>query len=57
MNDFERKLYLKHRNIEKMTQLLCLKLYQSRRFIQVNTLLVFTFLLFLSILPDCTRRI
>ena len=26
MNEFERKLYLKYRNIENMTQLLCLKL-------------------------------
>ena len=28
MNEFERKLYLKYRNIENMTQLLCLKLYR-----------------------------
>ena len=26
MNEFERKIYLKYRNIENMTQLLCLKL-------------------------------
>ena len=36
MNEFERKLYLKYRNIENMTQLLCLKLsiktfYTSKR--------------------------
>ena len=36
-----------------MTQLLCLKLYQLSLFIQVNVLL---FLLFLNILPDCTRK-
>ena len=28
MNEFERTLYLKYRNIENMTQLLCFKLYQ-----------------------------
>ena len=28
MNEFERKLYLKYRNIENMRQLLCLKLYR-----------------------------
>ena len=33
MNDFERKLYLKYRNIENMTQLLCLNLYRLRLFI------------------------
>ena len=42
MNEFERKLYLKHRNIENMTQLLCLKLYRLRLFIQLNVLLFFT---------------
>ena len=36
MNEFERKRYLKYRNIENMTQLLCLKLstktfYASKR--------------------------
>ena len=36
MNEFERKLYLKYRNIENMTQLLCLKLYRLRLFVQVN---------------------
>ena len=49
MNEFERKLYLKYRNIENMTQLLCLKLYRLRLFIQVNVLV---FLLFLNILPE-----
>ena len=39
MNEFERKLYLKNRNIENMMQLLCLKLYRLRIFIQVNVLL------------------
>ena len=39
MNEFKRKLYLRYRNIENMTQLLCLKLYQLRLFIQVNVLL------------------
>ena len=43
MNELERKLYLKYRNIENMTQLLCLKLYRLRLFIQANTVL---FLLF-----------
>ena len=44
MNEFERKLYLKYRNIENMTQLLCLKLYRLRLFIQVNVLfLLFSF--------------
>ena len=43
MNEFERKLYLKYRNIENMTQLLCLKLYRLRLFIQVKVLLFFTF--------------
>ena len=39
MNEFEIKPYLKYRNIENMTQLLCLKLYRLRFFIQVNALL------------------
>ena len=43
MNEFERKLYLKCRNIENMMQLLCLKLYQLRLFIQVNVLLFVLF--------------
>ena len=30
MNELERKLYLKYRNMENMTQLLCLKLYRLR---------------------------
>ena len=47
MNEFERKLYLNYTNIENMTQLLRLKLYRLRLFIQVN---VFLFLLFLSVL-------
>ena len=47
MNEFERKLYLNYTNIENMTQLLRLKLYRLRIFIQVN---VFLFLLFLSVL-------
>ena len=46
MNEFERKLYLKHRNIENMTQLLCLKLYRLRLFIQVNALLFLLFYFF-----------
>ena len=46
MNEFERKLYLKYRNIENMTQLLCLKLYRLRLFIQVNVLLFFLFSFF-----------
>ena len=36
MNEFERKLYLKYRNIEIMMQLSYLKLYQLRPFIQVS---------------------
>ena len=43
MNEFKRKLYSKYRNVENMTQLLSLKLYRLRLFIQVNVLL---FLLF-----------
>ena len=50
----QRKLYLRYRNIENMTQFICLKLYRLRLFIQVNVLL---FSLFLNVLPDCTRRI
>ena len=46
MNEFERKLYLKYRNIENMTQLLCLKLYPLRLFIQVNVLLFLLFSFF-----------
>ena len=49
MNKFERKLYLKYASIENMTQLLSLKLYRLRLLIKVNVLL------FLSVLPDCTR--
>ena len=45
MNEFERKIYLKYRNKENMAQLLCLKLYRLRLFIQVNVrlFLLFTF--------------
>ena len=46
MNEFERKLYLKYRNIENMTQLLCLKLYRLRLFMQVNVLLSLLFSFF-----------
>ena len=46
MNEFERKLYLKNRNIENMMQLLCLKLYRVRLFIQVNVLLFLLFTFF-----------
>ena len=57
MNEFERKPYLKYRNIENMTQLLCLKLYRLGLFIQVNVLRFLLFFIFLNVLPDCTRRI
>ena len=57
MNEFERKLYLKYRNIGSMMQLLCLELYRLRFFIQLNVLVFLTFFLFLNVLPDCTRRI
>ena len=46
MNEFERKLYLKYANIENMTQLLRLKLYRLRLFIQVNALLFLLFYFF-----------
>ena len=46
MNEFERKLYLKYRNKEIMTQLLRLKLYRLRVFIQVNILLFLFFSFF-----------
>ena len=46
MNEFERKLYLKYANIENMTQLLCLKLYRLRLFIQANVLLFLLFYFF-----------
>ena len=46
MNEFERKLYLKYRNIENMTELLCLKLYRLRLLIQVNVLLFLLFYFF-----------
>ena len=48
MNEFERKLYLKYRNIENMMQLLCLKLYRLRLFIQANILLFLLFYFFLT---------
>ena len=51
MNEFERKLYLKYRNIENMTQLLCLKLYRLRLYTSKRTSF-FTFLLFLNALPE-----
>ena len=52
MNEFERKLYLKYRNIEDMTQVISIKtFYTSKR------TSFFTFLLFLNVLPDCARRI
>ena len=53
MNKFERKLCLKYANIENMTQFLCLKLYRLRLFMEATFI---TFFLFLSVLPDCTRR-
>ena len=56
MNEFERKRYLKYRNIENMTQLLCLKL-SIKTFYTSKRTSFFTFLLFLNILPDFTRRI
>ena len=43
MNEFERKLYLKYRNIENMTQLLCLNLC---RLWLVNVLLFLLFYFF-----------
>ena len=43
MNEFERKLYLKYRNIENMTQLLYLKSFRLRPFMQVNVLLFYFF--------------
>ena len=46
MNEFERKLYLKYRNKEIMTQLLRLKLYRLRVFMQVNVLLFLLFSFF-----------
>ena len=46
MNEFERKLYLKYRNIENITQLLYLKLFELRLFIQVNVLLFVLFSFF-----------
>ena len=46
MNEFKRKLYSKYRNVENMTQLLCLKLYRLRLFIQVNVLLFLLFYYF-----------
>ena len=48
MNEFERKLYLKYRNIEKenMTQILRLKLYRLRLLMQVNVLLFLIFAFF-----------
>ena len=46
MNEFERKLCLKYANIENMMQLLCLKLYRLRLFIQVNLLLFLIFYLY-----------
>ena len=56
MNEFERKLYLKYGNIENMMQLLRLKLYRLRLNTSKRTSF-FTFLPFLNVLPDCTRRI
>ena len=46
MNEFERKVYLKYKNIENMMQLLCLKLYRLRLFIQVDVLLFYFFTFF-----------
>ena len=46
MNEFERKLYLEYRNKEIMTQLLRLKLYRLRVFMQVNVLLFLLFSFF-----------
>ena len=46
MNEFKRKLYSKYRNIENMTQLLSLKFYPLRLFIQVNVLLFYFFTFF-----------
>ena len=46
MNEFERKLYLKYRNIENTTQLLCLQLCRLKLFIQVNALLFLFFYFF-----------
>ena len=54
MNEFERKPYLKYRKYDAiiMPQVISIKtFYTSKR------TSFFTFLLFLNILPDCTRRI
>ena len=56
MNEFERKLNLKYINIENdaiiMPQVIPIKtFYTSKR------TSLFTFLLFLNIFADCTRRI
>ena len=50
MNEFKRKLYSKYRNVENMTQLLCLKLYRLRLFIQVNVLFFYFFNFFFNVL-------
>ena len=54
MNEFERKLHLKYRKYDAIIipQVISTKaMYTSKR------TSFFTFLLFLNVLPDCTRRI
>ena len=51
MNELERKLYLKYRNIENVIQLFCLKLYQLRLFKKTS----FFFYFFTSF--KCTSRL
>ena len=63
MNEFEKKLYLKYRNMENMIQLLCYDASNYYQVILIKTFYTskctsfFTFVLFLNVLPDCTRRI
>ena len=54
MNEFERKLNFKYRKYDAiiMPQVISIKTFYTSKCTSF-----FTFLLFLNVLPDCTRRI
>ena len=56
MNEFKRKLYSKYRNIENMA-IIIPQIIPIKTFYESKRTSFFTFLLFLNVLPDCTRRI
>ena len=57
MNEFERKLYLKYKNIEKYNTIIMPQAILINTFYTSKGTSFFTFFLFLNVLPDYTKRI